>query len=286
MFDLEPRKVPLGSRRKEEPNQTQRENPIHSVILHIPHASTNIPSNVKNQFLLSEDELQLEQLKMVDMYTDELFYDKDFPRIVSGVSRLVCDMERFADNEQEPMSRVGMGVIYEKTHDGKQLRRKLKDYETRDLLRQYYQLNGQYVESAVRDAVQENGYAVIIDCHSFPSIPHPFEMDQAVPRPDICIGTDAYHTPDELLQLVRLYFTDEGYSVAVNSPYEGTYVPLADYRCNRNVLSIMIEVNRSLYMDQATGEKLPCFEIVHTQLVMLLEGVKRFMQEWVAMARS
>ncbi|MBQ3663473.1 MAG: N-formylglutamate amidohydrolase [Clostridia bacterium] len=36
----------------------------------------------------------------------------------------------------------------------------------------------------------------------------------------------------------------------MNRPYSGSMVPLAYYRKDRRVMSLMIEVNRSLYMEE------------------------------------
>lgn len=42
-------------------------------VIHIPHASTIVPSAVRSSFVLSEKELQRELLTMTDHFTDELF---------------------------------------------------------------------------------------------------------------------------------------------------------------------------------------------------------------------
>jgi N-formylglutamate amidohydrolase len=47
----------------------------------------------------------------------------------------------------------------------------------------------------------------------------------------------------------------EGYSVAVDAPFSGALVPLASYRRDHRILSVMIEVNRRLYMDEMSGKK-------------------------------
>ncbi len=65
---------------------------------------------------------------------------------------------------------VGMGMIYTKTHDGKQLRRELCEYEKAELLRKYHKQNTQGVESEVSEALRGNDVALIVDCHSFPSV--------------------------------------------------------------------------------------------------------------------
>jgi N-formylglutamate amidohydrolase len=43
------------------------------VILHIPHTSTVIPTDLREQFLLSDADLFKELLLMTDAFTDELF---------------------------------------------------------------------------------------------------------------------------------------------------------------------------------------------------------------------
>src|ERR1700733_12480439 len=51
-------------------------------------------------------------------------------------------------------------------------------------------------------------------------------------------------------------------SVAVDAPFAGALVPLSAYGKDRRVLSVMIEVNRRLYMDELTGQKTQDFGAV------------------------
>jgi hypothetical protein len=57
---------------------------------------------------------------MTDAHTDELFPVTPFEaeRVVFPVSRLVCDVERFSSDEDEPMASRGMGVFYTRTAVG------------------------------------------------------------------------------------------------------------------------------------------------------------------------
>ena len=83
-----------------------------SIVLHLPHASTLTPKNLRQDFLLSDQELREELSRITDHATDAIFQGA-FPKanaIVFPVSRLVVDPERFLDDSQEPMSQVGMGV--------------------------------------------------------------------------------------------------------------------------------------------------------------------------------
>jgi N-formylglutamate amidohydrolase len=80
------------------------------IVLHIPHSSKAIPSEIRYQFLLSDDELSNELNRMTDAFTDDLFSTKISiikHTIVYPVSRLVVDPERFIDDDKEVMSKKG-----------------------------------------------------------------------------------------------------------------------------------------------------------------------------------
>ena len=49
------------------------------MIFHIPHASTTIPGDIRGQFVLDDDALSIEILKMNDTYTDKLFWKTASP---------------------------------------------------------------------------------------------------------------------------------------------------------------------------------------------------------------
>jgi len=77
-----------------------------SIVLHLPHASTFIPEDLRDDFLLSDQELQAELHRITDHATDVIF-QQAFPEakaIVFHLSSLVVDPERFSDESQEPMS--------------------------------------------------------------------------------------------------------------------------------------------------------------------------------------
>jgi N-formylglutamate deformylase len=83
----------------------------------------------------------------------------------------------------------------------------------------------------------------------------PYELDQASPRADICIGTDSFHTPWAVRDAIVAAAEADGYSVAVDAPFSGALVPLSSYRKDHRILSVMIEVNRRLYMEEDSGKK-------------------------------
>lgn len=108
------------------------------IIFHVPHSSKRIPFSVRHQFALKNKELKKELVLMTDSYTKDLFAFNRKNRLCAKVSRLVVDLERFCDDSLEEMSKVGMGVLYEKTSEGKVLRKKIKEAKRKKLLEKYY----------------------------------------------------------------------------------------------------------------------------------------------------
>ena len=246
------------------------------MILHIPHASRHIPEALRGQFVLDEHALEREVELVTDAFTDELFDCPGARRVVCPVSRLVVDVERFSKDRDEPMSRAGQGMIYTKTCLGEPLRGVLSEEARRLLKSGYYVPHHELLRRAVLEELLSSGKALIVDCHSFPSRPLPCDESQDENRPDFCIGTDAFHSPPRLLRAAESAVRGHGYSVGVNSPYPGTLVPSAYLRKNPNVLSIMIEVNRNLYMDEKTCEKSHGFESVKDRIQAILKEIAAF----------
>jgi len=225
------------------------------VLLHIPHDSTVIPPGLRGQFLAGDAPLRAELVLMTDHRTLELFAG-GVPAaqvVAARVSRLVVDVERFEDDAQEPMARHGLGVVYQRTAAGAPLRRPLEAGERAALLAGHYHPHHRRLLAAVDAALAAHGRCLIVDGHSFPARPLPFEADPSPDRPDICIGTDPFHTPEPVAQAFLEAFGAAGFTLARNRPFAGALVPLAHYRREPRVLSVMVEVNRRLYLDEATG---------------------------------
>jgi N-formylglutamate deformylase len=220
------------------------------MILHIPHASRAVPEDLRDQIVLPDAELDAELTLMTDAFTDELFTLAGTTTVRFPISRLLVDVERFADDAQEPMSKVGMGMYYEAHH--------------------------QRLSTAVKHELVQYGKALIVDCHSFPSQPLPCDRDRSIPRPEFCIGTDPFHTPRALVQATAQRIQAMGYRLGINRPYAGTMVPMAFYQKDRRVASIMVEVNRSLYMDELAGTKSYRFDTVQAQIQTLLDAIRAF----------
>ena len=239
------------------------------VVFHVPHDSTLVPAEARRQITLSDEDLAEELVKMTDHLTLSLFASDvpDAQVVRAPVSRLVVDVERFQDDQQESMAGRGMGAVYAVTSGLKPLRRPLQAGERDDLMRAYFRPHHARLEAAVSAAVDVYGRCLLIDCHSFPSVALPYELtDPTTARPDICIGTDAFHTSAELAGAFVSAFKGEGWSVSLNDPFAGALVPSGRYEQDRRVSAVMVEINRRLYIHEHDATPLLTFPDVASRI--------------------
>jgi len=97
------------------------------------------------------------------------------------------------------------------------------------------------------------GQALLVDCHS---MPHEaiFTHCHSMPRvPDVVLG-DRFGAAasGEIMDLLQSVFEAEGLRVARNTPFAGAFISQHYGRPNRAQHVVQIEIDRSLYMDEAT----------------------------------
>jgi N-formylglutamate amidohydrolase len=216
-----------------------------------------IPPRIRQGILLSDLELELELRRMTDSHTDEIArvaanQAATRPWVFkNGLSRLVMDPERFIDGTEE-MDQCGMGAIYTKTSSGEQLR-DLTPGERESLIAEYFSPYAHAFANLVDQVLADRGQVTIIDIHSYPQQALPYELHSTDPRPAMCLGIDETHTPKNLQDAAAEAFKRFG-DIGFNTPFAGTYVPLKHYQSELRVRSIMLEIRRDIYMDEATGE--------------------------------
>ncbi len=241
------------------------------LILHVPHSSDRIPD--RKGFLVKKEILDKEILKLTDWFTDDLFSFNESIVIKAEFSRIFCDPERFSDDSQEVMAQFGMGVLYEKSDDDSVIRQVSQELR-KEILDTYYWPHHEKLNQAVEQQLKLHGKAVIIDCHSFPSKPLFRDLNQNSNRPDFNIGTDPFHTPSYLIEISKDFFRQKGYTLGIDWPYGGSIVPLKYYHETKNVESIMLEINRALYLDEPSNKISSNYMVIKEILTEYLETIK------------
>ncbi|MFD7552115.1 N-formylglutamate amidohydrolase [Streptomyces sp. NPDC059578] len=248
--------------------------PESPVILHVPHSSRVVPDRARAGIVLDDAALERELDHITDAHTARIAARAADSaavtpwRFVNGLSRLVVDPERFPD-EREEMAAVGMGAVYTRTTHREPLR--AAGFDPRPLVERYFLPYARAVQEAVADRLAATGRAVVIDVHSYPTAPLPYELHGAGERPPICLGTDPFHTPKRLTSLAREAFGGFG-GTGLDSPFAGTYVPLAFYGRDPRVGALMVEIRRDQYMAEPGGAPGPGLDALAGALATLIDG--------------
>lgn len=212
-----------------------------SIILHIPHSSAIIPDmSTYYDNLLSE--ISDDILKSTDWNTDEIFKVDGIDSVIFPYSRVYCDVERLND-DNEPNFKSGRGFYYTHSLDGVKYRN--IHVNKKDNIHTYvYCAHQVKLNELVESKLEKYGSCLIIDCHSFSEE----QLIDPTLIPDICLGTDEYHTPDYVLNYFKNEFEKLGFTVGINNPYSGSMVPLNYLNKDKRVKSILIEINKKLYL--------------------------------------
>jgi len=243
-------------------------------LLHVPHSSNYIPSTFSKRGRLAQEDARKEIAEfsrdLIDYYTDELFAplknkDHILP-IVFNCNRCICDVERLP---KDPLDKVGCGFLYhfDESFYGE------CDFNVIEAV-EMYNKHQEEIRQALRytcspDAIHRgHENTLIIDCHSFSSRPNllcvnpPHDVD-------FCIGyNDDWSKPnDRLIRDVEIFLMQKGYKVSINYPFSNSKTvdtPLYYH-------SMMIEVNKSLYMNEDTLIKTGRFAKIQADLNELYE---------------
>lgn len=225
--------------------------------------------------------------KSEDCYVDELFasvaglgaplISAQFPRAYLDVNRepYELDPELFRDslpsfaNTQSIRVAGGLGTIARIVADGEEIyRERLCLAAGLERIERLYKPFHAALAGLLDETRRRFGYAILIDCHSMPSS----NSGQGHARPDFVLGDRFGASCDaRLTRFVRDALIGMGYDVQLNRPYAGGYITEHYGRPARGFHAMQIEVNRALYLDEATLQPLAGFAEVEANLAFLAE---------------
>ncbi len=230
-----------------------------------PHSGDYYPP----AFIAAANLAPLELRRSEDSFVDELFASAPrhgapllraiYPRVYLDPNREPYELDpgMFADllpdyvNTNSARVSVGLGTVARVVANGANIyRRKLRFAEARQRIEQIYVPYHAALKRLLADTEAAFGCAVLVDCHSMPSTGGPMDHDSGRPRGELVlgdrIGTSCAPVNVDLAERVLL---DLGYRVARNDHFAGGFVTQHYGRPGNGVLTLQIEINRSLYMD-------------------------------------
>jgi N-formylglutamate amidohydrolase len=135
------------------------------------------------------------------------------------------------------------------------------------------------VAAALDERHRRFGAVWHLNCHSMPAIGDVMSDDPGRPRADFVLGDrDATTCEAEFTAFVAATLSGMDYSVAINDPYKGVELVRKHGRPAERRHSLQIEINRRLYMDEATLARTAGFAALQEDLARLLEALAEYVR--------
>ena len=172
-----------------------------------------------------------------------------------------------------PVAIRGLGLIKTKSRYGEPLQeRKLTVEEVRERLDSYYHPYHAELQKIIDDTVARQGMLWQLSCHCMSAVGAPTHADAGKSRADFCLGNlHGRSASGRFTDYVAGEIGKLGYSVTINDPYAG-------YELNRRYgepgagkESIMVEINKRLFMDTGTFRRTEGYARLKSNLDCLLQ---------------
>jgi len=186
-------------------------------------------------------------------------------------------------NTNSPRVAAGLGTIARVVCNGSEIYdRKLSAVEALDRIDSFYRPYHGALGGLLDATTDRFGLALLLDCHSMPSIGGPMDKDPGLRRVDFVLG-DCHGGACEpaFTDAVEEFLKGLGYVVTRNTPYAGGFTTRHYGRPADGLHALQIEINRALYMDEATYERKPYFSTLAGHMGSLVQSLIGY--DWKAL---
>ena len=244
------------------------------LVLSCPHSGQNYPLDFIKASALEPLRLRSSE----DSFVNEIFQQAKhlgaplihalFPRVFVDVNRGPFELDptmfktRLPDYVTTKNNRIsaGLGTIAKSVAHGELIyKRKLDFGEVKKRIDLFYKPYHRALQRLVQDTKNQFGYCILLDCHSMPSSAarSTFPRPHGNKRLDIVLG-DCHGSSchPSVVAIVMESLLKANLTVRRNNPYAGGFITSHYGKPYENVHSLQIEINRSLYMDEAKIERL------------------------------
>lgn len=249
-----------------------------SVIFASPHSGRDYPASFLRAAVLDEAEIRSSE----DAFVDLLYGDAPLhgaPLLTALAPRAYLDLNRGPEEmdaaliegvrrvSHNPRVASGLGVVPRVVANGRAIYHgKLSLEEAHHRIANYWRPYHDALQTLIDESHATFGQAILVDCHSMPHEAMD-NIGHGGARPDIVLGDrfGASASPAIVAQ-IEAAFTAAGLTVARNMPFAGAYIAQHYGRPSRRQHAVQIEIDRAIYMNEATLEPLSDFEEVRSAL--------------------
>lgn len=261
-----------------------------ALVLDSPHSGRHYPAD----FGFSCDFARLRRAEDTDV--DDLFGDAPalgatlicagFPRSYLDPNRRVEDIDvSILDGrwphavDHSPKTRAGIGLIWRVLDDNSPIySRKLSVAEVEARISRCHTPYWLAVTDAIEAAHRRFGRVFHLNCHSMPAVAGPLSwVAQGTAFADVVLGDrDGSTCAHEFRAAAAEAFQAEGLRVAINDPFKGVELVKRFGRPTEQRHSMQIELNRKLYMNEATRERTENYPALKAAVGRVLKKIADF----------
>ena len=212
----------------------------------------------------------------------------NIPRTFIDVNRdkIELDENMFFDapqtlgNTGSRRCRVGLGVLHRIVYPNKNIYGgKLSYTEAMERIKNVYDPYHKRLKQLVDKCTRKFGFCLLIDCHSMPSLICNIMNDEKAL--DFCLCTLFDEScPTDMSEFLSRTLEARDYRVEFNRPYAGAYIAFNYCQPRKNIYTLQIEVNRSLYMDEKNYNKSPHFQNISNDICNSILALGNFLLDF------
>ena len=236
-----------------------------AVVFASPHSGRAYDPAFLAQTVLTADAIRSSE----DAFVDQLFAtapQHGAPLLTALVPRAFLDLNRAPDEldpaviegiaraPHNPRVSSGLGVIPRVVAGGRPIYRgKLPLTEAEARISQVWHPYHRALRQLVDETHAQVGETVLIDCHSMPHEAIDGHVRPGQPRPEVVLG-DRFGAAAgrAVMDRVEAAFISAGLRVARNAPFAGAFIAQSYGRPSAQRHVIQVELDRSMYMDEAS----------------------------------
>lgn len=264
-------------------------------VFNSPHSGRDFPEDFLRQSRLPIMTLR----KSEDCHVDELFLScvaGGAPMLRARVPRSYIDLNRepyeldprmFSGelpgyaNTGSPRVAGGLGTIPRIVSEGEDIYRGRIDFaEARKRIEQVYVPYHRTLSALTNAVLSKVGEVLLVDCHSMPASATAHVAPAGSGPVDVVLG-DRFGAScaEDISGFVEDELRHSGLRVLRNKPYAGGFITQNHGAPHRGQHALQIEINRSLYMNEATLEKTSGFQDIRAVLEKLSASLLPYLEE-------
>jgi N-formylglutamate amidohydrolase len=270
-------------------------------VFNSPHSGRQFPEDFLRQARLPLMTLR----KSEDCFVDELFLscvDHGAPMLRALVPRSYIDLNRepyeldprmFSGelpgyaNTGSPRVAGGLGTIPRIVSEGEDIYRGRLDFaEARKRIEQIYIPYHRTLSALTNAVLSKAGEVLLVDCHSMPASATAHVAPPGAGMIDVVLG-DRFGAScaEDISAFIEEKLQRHGLKVLRNKPYAGGFITQNHGAPHRGQHALQIEINRGLYMSEASLEKTRDFGHVRAVLEDMVKALLPYLEERFRPAR-